>query len=71
MMRKKLQAINLTWKEASHLAKDREKWRIGLHGFDLQRILVVGSHGGITLASLRNANPRKRCVASPLYRLYI
>ena len=25
MMRKQLQTINLTWEEASHLAKDREK----------------------------------------------
>ena len=27
MMRKQLQTINLTWEEASHLAKDREKWK--------------------------------------------
>ena len=27
LMRKQLQEINLTWEEASHLAKDREKWK--------------------------------------------
>ena len=27
MMRKQLQTINLTWEEASHLAKDRGKWK--------------------------------------------
>ena len=27
LMRKQLQEINLTWEEACHLAKDREKWK--------------------------------------------
>ena len=27
LMRKQLQEINLTWEEASHLAKDHEKWK--------------------------------------------
>ena len=34
-----------------------------MHGFGLLRTLVVESHGGITLATLRDVNLDKRCVA--------
>ena len=32
---------------------------------------MVGSHGGITLATLRDVNLDKRCVALPRYIVYV
>ena len=43
---------------------------LGLHGFELLRTLVVDFHDGITLASLRDLNLSKCCVALPRYIVY-